>query len=104
MRETTDGFESARRDAECSPGGSSGARQSGEAMLRNCADLNTDAWLVDLHAGSGGTDAHDTLSGGGGGALRWLGGRSISQGLRRGSMLLIVRATTGVTCAACRYL
>ncbi|WP_454765603.1 ATP-dependent DNA helicase RecG [Cupriavidus campinensis] len=47
MRETTDGFEIARRDLQIrGPGEFLGARQSGEAMLR-FADLNTDAWLVD---------------------------------------------------------
>jgi len=47
MRETTDGFEIARRDLEIrGPGEFLGARQSGEAMLR-FADLETDAWLVE---------------------------------------------------------
>ncbi|GJG98699.1 ATP-dependent DNA helicase RecG [Cupriavidus pauculus] len=47
MRETTDGFEIARRDLQIrGPGEFLGARQSGEAMLR-FADLETDAWLVD---------------------------------------------------------
>ena len=47
MRETTDGFEIARRDLEIrGPGEFLGARQSGEAMLR-FADLETDGWLVD---------------------------------------------------------
>lgn len=47
MRETTDGFEIARRDLEIrGPGEFLGARQSGEAMLR-FADLQTDAWLVE---------------------------------------------------------
>ncbi|CAG9176283.1 ATP-dependent DNA helicase RecG [Cupriavidus laharis] len=47
MRETTDGFEIARRDLEIrGPGEFLGARQSGEAMLR-FADLNSDAWLVE---------------------------------------------------------
>lgn len=47
MRETTDGFEIARRDLEIrGPGEFLGARQSGEAMLR-FADLQTDQWLVD---------------------------------------------------------
>jgi ATP-dependent DNA helicase RecG len=45
MRETTDGFEIARRDLQIrGPGEFLGARQSGEAMLR-FADLETDAWL-----------------------------------------------------------
>jgi ATP-dependent DNA helicase RecG len=48
MRETTDGFEIARRDLEIrGPGEFLGARQSGEAMLR-FADLQTDQWLVDM--------------------------------------------------------
>ncbi|NKI67837.1 ATP-dependent DNA helicase RecG [Collimonas pratensis] len=47
MRETTDGFEIARRDLEIrGPGEFLGARQSGQAMLR-FADLMTDQWLVD---------------------------------------------------------
>ncbi|MGK5027805.1 ATP-dependent DNA helicase RecG [Janthinobacterium sp. RB2R34] len=47
MRETTDGFEIARRDLELrGPGEFLGARQSGQAMLR-FADLETDQWLVD---------------------------------------------------------
>ena len=47
MRETTDGFEIARRDLEIrGPGEFLGARQSGLAMLR-FADLSTDQWLVD---------------------------------------------------------
>lgn len=47
MRETTDGFEIARRDLEIrGPGEFLGARQSGEAMLR-FADLETDQWIVD---------------------------------------------------------
>ncbi|TYQ07088.1 UNVERIFIED_ORG: ATP-dependent DNA helicase RecG [Zoogloea ramigera] len=79
MRETTDGFEIARRDLEIrGPGEFLGARQSGQAMLR-FADLETDGWLVDqardvahdlLHAGTpekaATVEAH--LS-------RWLGGR-----------------------------
>ncbi|KAF3997398.1 ATP-dependent DNA helicase RecG [Glaciimonas immobilis] len=47
MRETTDGFEIARRDLEIrGPGEFLGARQSGQAMLR-FADLTTDQWIVD---------------------------------------------------------
>jgi len=47
MRETTDGFEIARRDLEIrGPGEFLGARQSGEAMLR-FADLEADQWIVD---------------------------------------------------------
>ncbi|CAB3775643.1 ATP-dependent DNA helicase RecG [Paraburkholderia caffeinitolerans] len=47
MRETTDGFEIARRDLEIrGPGEFLGARQSGAAMLR-FASLENDAWLID---------------------------------------------------------
>ncbi|GAC1413703.1 MAG: hypothetical protein NVSMB6_15700 [Burkholderiaceae bacterium] len=47
MRETTDGFEIARRDLEIrGPGEFLGARQSGQALLR-FANLETDQWLVD---------------------------------------------------------
>jgi ATP-dependent DNA helicase RecG len=47
MRETTDGFEIARRDLEIrGPGEFLGARQSGEAMLR-FADLEADQWIVE---------------------------------------------------------
>jgi ATP-dependent DNA helicase RecG len=79
MRETTDGFEIARRDLEIrGPGEFLGARQSGQAMLR-FADLEADAWLVDqardvahdlLHANTpekaATVEAH---------LARWLGGR-----------------------------
>jgi ATP-dependent DNA helicase RecG len=79
MRETTDGFEIARRDLEIrGPGEFLGARQSGQAMLR-FANLETDQWIVEqardvaswlLEAGTPEAeaivDAH--LS-------RWLGGR-----------------------------
>ena len=47
MRETSDGFEIARRDLQLrGPGEFLGARQSGQAMLR-FADLETDQWLVE---------------------------------------------------------
>ncbi|WP_323071561.1 ATP-dependent DNA helicase RecG [Mycetohabitans endofungorum] len=47
MRETTDGFEIARRDLEIrGPGEFLGARQSGAAMLR-FADIEQDAWLIE---------------------------------------------------------
>jgi ATP-dependent DNA helicase RecG len=47
MRETTDGFEIARRDLEIrGPGEFLGARQSGEAMLR-FASLEHDSWLIE---------------------------------------------------------
>jgi ATP-dependent DNA helicase RecG len=51
MRETTDGFEIARRDLQIrGPGEFLGARQSGQAMLR-FADLETDQWLVERARG-----------------------------------------------------
>ncbi len=75
MRETTDGFEIARRDLHIrGPGEFLGARQSGQAMLR-FADLETDQWLVDkardmaqqlLREDPATVDAH---------LARWLGGR-----------------------------
>jgi ATP-dependent DNA helicase RecG len=79
MRETTDGFEIARRDLEIrGPGEFLGARQSGQAMLR-FANLETDQWIVEQARDVAGwllgsdrpeleaiVDAH--LS-------RWLGGR-----------------------------
>ena len=47
MRESSDGFEIARRDLEIrGPGEFLGARQSGQAMLR-FADLEKDQWLVE---------------------------------------------------------
>ena len=47
MRETTDGFEIARRDLEIrGPGEFLGARQSGQAMLR-FANLETDGAIVE---------------------------------------------------------
>jgi ATP-dependent DNA helicase RecG len=52
MRETTDGFEIARRDLEIrGPGEFLGARQSGAAMLR-FADLQRDAWLIEPARGA----------------------------------------------------
>ena len=76
MRESTDGFEIARRDLQIrGPGEFLGARQSGQAMLR-FADLETDQWLVEqardvaqelLHEADDDTvDAH---------LAPWLGGR-----------------------------
>ncbi|CAN7614356.1 ATP-dependent DNA helicase RecG [Pseudoduganella sp. LjRoot289] len=77
MRETTDGFEIARRDLEIrGPGEFLGARQSGQAMLR-FADLETDGWLVDqardvahalLHDPASAATVETHLE-------RWLGGR-----------------------------
>ncbi|MFC5430041.1 ATP-dependent DNA helicase RecG [Paraburkholderia denitrificans] len=52
MRETTDGFEIARRDLEIrGPGEFLGARQSGAAMLR-FANLETDGWLIEPARGA----------------------------------------------------
>jgi ATP-dependent DNA helicase RecG len=75
MRETTDGFEIARRDLDIrGPGEFLGARQSGQAMLR-FADLQTDQWLVEkardvaqilLREDPATVEAH---------LARWLGGR-----------------------------
>ena len=75
MRESTDGFEIARRDLELrGPGEFLGARQSGQAMLR-FADLETDQWLVErardvaqmlLRDDPATVDAH---------LARWLGAR-----------------------------
>lgn len=75
MRETTDGFEIARRDLDIrGPGEFLGARQSGDALLR-FADLQHDAWLVEYAARAAqrmlqqfpeAVEAH---------LHRWLGGR-----------------------------
>ncbi len=76
MRETTDGFEIARRDLEIrGPGEFLGARQSGQAMLR-FADLETDQWLVEQARDV----AHDLLQKEDGETVdahlaRWLGGK-----------------------------
>jgi ATP-dependent DNA helicase RecG len=76
MRETTDGFEIARRDLEIrGPGEFLGARQSGQAMLR-FADLETDQWLVEQARDV----AHDLLQKEDGSTVdahlaRWLGGK-----------------------------
>jgi ATP-dependent DNA helicase RecG len=77
MRETTDGFEIARRDLEIrGPGEFLGSRQSGQAMLR-FADLETDGWLVAQARDAAHALLHDPAS-----AEvvethleRWLGGR-----------------------------
>jgi ATP-dependent DNA helicase RecG len=79
MRETTDGFEIARRDLEIrGPGEFLGARQSGQAMLR-FADLETDQWLVEqardvAHTLLQGADAGDAATVEAH-LARWLGGR-----------------------------
>ncbi|AXA93008.1 ATP-dependent DNA helicase RecG [Massilia sp. YMA4] len=79
MRETTDGFEIARRDLEIrGPGEFLGARQSGQAMLR-FADLETDGWLVDKARDVAQALLHDELPGSAAIVAahleRWLGGR-----------------------------
>ncbi|MES2259785.1 MAG: ATP-dependent DNA helicase RecG [Pseudomonadota bacterium] len=77
MRETTDGFEIARRDLEIrGPGEFLGARQSGQAMLR-FADLETDGWLVDQARDVAHALLHEPASAPTVAAHleRWLGGR-----------------------------
>lgn len=75
MRETTDGFEIARRDLEIrGPGEFLGARQSGAAMLR-FADLQQDGWLIEpaREAATRLLDAYpDVVTQH---LARWLGGR-----------------------------
>ena len=76
MRETTDGFEIARRDLEIrGPGEFLGARQSGQAMLR-FADLETDQWLVEQARDVAHSLIHDAVDEVVEAHLaRWLGGR-----------------------------
>ncbi|MFP5390612.1 MAG: ATP-dependent DNA helicase RecG [Gammaproteobacteria bacterium] len=76
MRETTDGFEIARRDLEIrGPGEFLGARQSGQAMLR-FADLETDQWLVEQARDVAHHLIHDAMDEIVDAHLaRWLGGR-----------------------------
>jgi ATP-dependent DNA helicase RecG len=79
MRETTDGFEIARRDLEIrGPGEFLGARQSGEAMLR-FANLETDQWIVeqarDVAAWLLGSDKPEAEAIVDAHLSRWLGGR-----------------------------
>ncbi len=76
MRETTDGFEIARRDLEIrGPGEFLGARQSGQAMLR-FADLETDQWLVEQARDLAHRLIHDAVDDVVEAHLaRWLGGR-----------------------------
>ncbi|WP_426103873.1 ATP-dependent DNA helicase RecG [Massilia sp. TSP1-1-2] len=76
MRETTDGFEIARRDLEIrGPGEFLGARQSGQAMLR-FADLETDQWLVEQARGVAHKLIHDAVDDVVEAHLaRWLGGK-----------------------------
>jgi ATP-dependent DNA helicase RecG len=79
MRETTDGFEIARRDLEIrGPGEFLGARQSGQAMLR-FANLETDQWIVeqarDVAAWLLGSDRPEMEAIVDAHLQRWLGGR-----------------------------
>ena len=75
MRETTDGFEIARRDLEIrGPGEFLGARQSGQAMLR-FADLQTDQWLVEKARNVAQTLLRDDPATVEAHLARWLGGR-----------------------------
>jgi ATP-dependent DNA helicase RecG len=75
MRETTDGFEIARRDLEIrGPGEFLGARQSGQAMLR-FADLQTDQWLVDKARDAAQALLRDDPATVQAHLARWLGGR-----------------------------
>jgi len=79
MRETTDGFEIARRDLEIrGPGEFLGARQSGQAMLR-FANLETDQWIVeqarDVAAWLLGSDRPELEAIVDAHLQRWLGGR-----------------------------
>jgi ATP-dependent DNA helicase RecG len=75
MRETTDGFEIARRDLEIrGPGEFLGARQSGQAMLR-FADLQTDQWLVEKARDVAQALLRDDLATVDAHLARWLGGR-----------------------------
>jgi ATP-dependent DNA helicase RecG len=75
MRETTDGFEIARRDLEIrGPGEFLGARQSGQAMLR-FADLQTDQWLVEKARDAAHALLRDDPVTVEAHLARWLGGR-----------------------------
>ncbi|MGZ3254772.1 MAG: ATP-dependent DNA helicase RecG, partial [Burkholderiaceae bacterium] len=73
MRETTDGFEIARKDLQIrGPGEFLGARQSGQALLR-FADLETDQWLVDHARNMAQTLLHDDPATVEAHLARWLG-------------------------------
>jgi ATP-dependent DNA helicase RecG len=75
MRETTDGFEIARKDLEIrGPGEFLGARQSGQAMLR-FADLETDQWLVEKARNAAQTLLRDNPAAVEAHLARWLGAR-----------------------------
>jgi ATP-dependent DNA helicase RecG len=75
LRETTDGFEIARKDLEIrGPGEFLGARQSGQAMLR-FADLETDQWLVEKARNVAQTLLQDDPATVEAHLARWLGAR-----------------------------
>ncbi|MBC7415168.1 MAG: ATP-dependent DNA helicase RecG [Herminiimonas sp.] len=75
MRETTDGFEIARRDLQIrGPGEFLGARQSGQALLR-FANLETDQWLVEAARTLAQTLLRDEPATVDAHLARWLGAR-----------------------------
>lgn len=75
MRESTDGFEIARKDLEIrGPGEFLGARQSGQALLR-FADLETDQWLLDQARDVAQTLLRDDPATVAAHLARWLGAR-----------------------------
>ena len=83
MRETTDGFEIARRDLEIrGPGEFLGARQSGQALLR-FADLETDQWLVEEARDQAQRLLREDLATVAAHLARWLGSRKITCGSDR---------------------
>ena len=75
MRETSDGFEIARRDLQIrGPGEFLGARQSGQALLR-FANLETDQWLVEQARTAAQTLLRDDPATVEAHLARWLGAR-----------------------------
>jgi len=75
MRETTDGFEIARRDLLIrGPGEFLGARQSGQALLR-FADLETDQWLVERARDVAQTLLREDMATANAHLARWLGSK-----------------------------
>jgi ATP-dependent DNA helicase RecG len=75
MRETTDGFEIARRDLDIrGPGEFLGARQSGDALLR-FTDLQHDAWLVQYASSAAQHMLNNFPEAAEAHLQRWLGGR-----------------------------
>jgi ATP-dependent DNA helicase RecG len=75
MRETSDGFEIARRDLEIrGPGEFLGARQSGAAMLR-FADINDDAWMIEPARSAAARLLREFPQAADEHLNRWLGGR-----------------------------